>query len=87
MASVLKQVAIIGFDQQGEIVQVKQLSLDLASTDLNAAKQVVEQFLNDDSDSVKVVLCKSKDVIFHDTNKVIERLKEATTQRVLPQEV
>jgi len=75
----LKQLAFIGFNKEGQIAQVKQLSIDLkVGTDFLCAKQIIDTFLGDDSKSVKVVLCKNKELTFtsHNAVDIVDNLKQ-----------
>jgi len=81
----LKQLAFIGFASNGNIAQVKQLSINVnCNADLNSAKNIVTTFLGDDSESVKVVVCKNKELVFSssDSESVIPKLSQALAQKV-----
>lgn len=81
----LKQLAFIGFTNNGDIAQVKQISITPKSeADLNSAKNIVSAFLCDDSTVVKVVLCKNKDLTFtsDDIEHVMPNLAQALTSQV-----
>lgn len=81
----LKQLAFIGFARTGDIAQVKQLSISIkCDADLNSAKNIVTTFLSDDSELVKVVVCKNKELVFSstDTESVIPKLSKALAPKV-----
>lgn len=81
----LKQLAFIGFASTGDIAQVKQLSISVkCDADLNSAKNIVTTFLSDDSELVKVVLCKNKELTFAsgDEEKIIQKLSQALAPKV-----
>lgn len=81
----LKQLAFIGFASNGDIAQVKQLSISVkCNADLNSAKNIVTTFLGDDSELVKVVVCKNKELLFSssDTESVIPKLSQALAPKV-----
>ncbi|MGF1827522.1 hypothetical protein [Vibrio splendidus] len=81
----LKQLAFIGFASTGDIAQIKQLSISLkCDADLNSAKNIVTTFLGDDSELVKVVICKNKELTFasSDTESVIPNLSQALAPKV-----
>ncbi|EGQ9298917.1 hypothetical protein [Vibrio antiquarius] len=81
----LKQLTFIGFASNGDIAQVKQLSISVkCNADLNSAKNIVTTFLGDDSVLVKVVVCKNKELVFSsgDTESVIPKLSQALVPKL-----
>ncbi|ENN6469999.1 hypothetical protein AB9X29_003800 [Vibrio vulnificus] len=71
----LTQLAFIGFAENGEIVEVKQLSLDLKlELAFIAVKGNVETMLKGGAESVRVVLSEQRQVSFEASDKVVEIL-------------